>query len=106
MADLLLHIDQHSGQTRVAVIGALEVSAARGAQRRLRRAIDNTPAPQLVIDLRCCTGIDTHGILTLVAAHHAVTAHGGTLTLSAVPPLIRDRLEQEPRARHLLQTNA
>lgn len=106
MADLALQICQHGDQTRVAVIGALEVSAARSAQHRLRRAIDNTPSPQLVIDLRCCTGIDTHGILTLIAAHHAVTSHGGTLTLSAVPPLIRDRLEQEPRARHLLRTTS
>lgn len=106
MADIGLQASQHPDRTEVAVIGALEGRAARAAHHQLRRIIDHTTPPRLMVDLRCCTGIDTHGILTLATAARVATARGGCLTLTAVPPLIRRRLVQDSHTRLLLQPNS
>lgn len=106
MADLLLQTTQHGDQTRVAVIGALQGSAGRSVLHQLRHIIETTTPPRLVIDLRCCTGIDTHGILTLVTASQAADTRGGFLTLAAVPPLIRHCVKQHPQAYNLLPTDS
>jgi anti-anti-sigma regulatory factor len=106
MADLLLQTSQHGDQTRVAVIGALQGSAARSVLHDLRHMIKAATPPRLVIDLRCCTGIDTHGILTLITAYQAANTRGGVLTLAAVPPLIHHFLKQHPQAHTLLPTES
>lgn len=102
MADLLLETSQHDDQTRVAVIGPLQGPTARAVLPDLRHLIEAATTPRLVIDLRCCTGIDTHGILALITACQAAANRGGSLSLAAVPPLIRHRLKQHPQAQNLL----
>jgi len=97
MADLLLQTSQHGDQTWDAVIGPLQGAAARAVLHQLRHMIEAATPPQLVIDLRCCTGIDTHGTRALLTAYQAATTRGGSLTLAAIPPLIRHCLKQHRR---------
>jgi anti-anti-sigma factor len=102
MADLLLQINHHGDETHVAVIGPIQHATTKAFHNQLRRIIDSAAAPLLVIDLRCCTSIDTHGLLALIAARHATETRGGTLTLIAVPPLIQRQLDQHPQTQELL----
>lgn len=59
-------------------------------------------AVELLIDLHCCTNIDTHGLLVLDVAQQAARARGGDLHLIRVPPLVQ-RVIRQHSLDHLIQ---
>ena len=103
MSDLLLRTTQRAAHVRIFVIGALDARTAHAFQGRLGRALDAAAAPvQVAIDLRCCTFVDTTGLLTLAGARTAVQNRGGDLRLEAVPPLIERLIDLRGLADQLL----
>ena len=107
MSDLLLRATRRADRVRVLVIGALDVRSAHEFQQRLGRVLDGaaTAGVRVAIDLRCCTYVDTAGLLALAAARTEVRSRGGDLHLVAVPPLIERLIDLRGLADELLPTS-
>jgi anti-anti-sigma factor len=106
MSDLLVRTTRRDDRVRIFVIGALDVRSAHDFQQRLGRVLDAAAATpvQVAIDLRCCTYLDTAGLLALATARTTVQSRGGDLHLAAVPPLIECLIDIRGLADPLLRT--
>jgi anti-anti-sigma regulatory factor len=54
----------------------------------LRRLMDTTGRPSILLDMSWCTGIDVDGLRALAVAQHAAGLRGGDLRLNRTPALI------------------
>jgi anti-anti-sigma factor len=103
MTDLLLLTSRRDDHDQVAVIGPLDHHTAREFRARIGQLLDEAiEPPQVVVNLRCCTNADVHGLLVLADARHAAEVKGGLLHLEGVPPLIERLIRAEGMADRLL----
>lgn len=90
----------------VALIGPITHETAATLRGCLDRTIGagtvSGPAVDLILDLHCCTNIDTQGLLAPHVAQQTARTRGGDLHLIHVPPLIQ-RLINQHNLEHLIQ---
>ena len=98
MTELLLRTSPGPDRTRVLVIGALDQRTAHQFREQMSYLITaEDTRPHVVIDLRCCTHADDHGIQALADARATAQAAGKEMRLEGVPPLIEDCMRNQRR---------
>lgn len=101
LAILLRDPPGHDGSTWLGIIGPLTHATSAVLRDYLRRVLDTTVQPWIVLDMSCCTGIDMGGLLALDVAQHAARLRRGDLRLTATPALIARQIQQH-NFEHLL----
>ena len=102
MTTLEVHTSRHGERVTVSVIGPITHHTTSTLRDHLRLLFALRPGAEVVVDLRCCTGVDTDGFLALDAARQSANTRGLSLFLVKVPPLI-ERLIHQYNLTHLLE---
>jgi anti-sigma B factor antagonist len=79
--------EQHPGQTRVVLIGELDIASTQTLENELFAIEANSPGT-LVVDLRRVEFIDSTGLRALVAADERARAEGWRLALVRGPKAV------------------
>jgi anti-anti-sigma factor len=80
MPSLDLTTEQHPGQTRVVLVGELDIANAEGLEKALA-AVEHNLSGTLVLDLRRLEFIDSTGLRALIAADERARSAGRRLTV-------------------------
>jgi anti-sigma B factor antagonist len=89
---LEVSMEQHPGQTRVALTGELDIASAESLEQQLEAAEVDSPAI-LVLDLRRLEFIDSTGLRTLVSADERARSQGRRLAMICGPNAVARILE-------------
>jgi stage II sporulation protein AA (anti-sigma F factor antagonist) len=92
MPSLDVTTEQHAGQTRVVLVGELDIANAEGLERELNAVEDNLSGA-LVLDLRRLEFIDSTGLRTLIAADERARSAGRRLVVVRAPNAVARLLE-------------
>jgi anti-sigma B factor antagonist len=84
MSPLEVTAEQHPGQTRIVLIGELDIASADGLEKRLADVEADSPAI-LVLDLRRVEFIDSTGLRALIAADQRARSQGRRLAVVSGP---------------------
>jgi RNA polymerase sigma-B factor len=84
MSPLEVTAEQHPGQTRIVLIGELDIASADGLEKRLADVEADSPAI-LVLDLRRVEFIDSTGLRSLIAADQRARSQGRRLAVVSGP---------------------
>ena len=101
MTTLEVHTSRHGERVTVSVIGPITHHTTSTLRDHLQPLFALRPGAEVVVDLRCCTAVDTDGFLALDVARQSATTRGVSLFLVRVPPLI-ERLIHQYNLTHLL----
>jgi anti-anti-sigma factor len=81
MTPLDVTTEQHPGQTRVVLIGELDIASTKGLEDELAAIEANSPGT-LVLDLRRVEFIDSTGLRALIAADERARSAGRRLAVA------------------------
>jgi anti-sigma B factor antagonist len=84
MVPLEVTTEQHPGQTRVVLIGELDIASTGGLEEQLAAIEVNSPG-MLVLDLRRVEFIDSTGLRALIAADQRARSEGRRLAVVRGP---------------------
>ena len=87
MASLDVTTEQHPGQTRVVLIGELDIASTDGLEKQLA-AIEVDSPGTLVLDLRRVEFIDSTGLRALIAADERARSQGRRLAVVRGPDAV------------------
>ena len=87
MSPLDVATQQHPGQTRVVLIGELDIASTGGLEQQLA-AIEVDSPGTLVLDLRRVEFIDSTGLRALIAADQRARSDGRRLALVRGPDAV------------------
>ena len=76
-----LRVDRSQGATRIALVGEVDIAVRETVRDAVTDALSERPAPELVIDLREVTFMDSAGIGELVACHKRAVEKSGTIKI-------------------------
>jgi anti-sigma B factor antagonist len=80
MSDLEVKIEHTGAQTRIELVGELDIASAERFEEELLGA-ERDPATTLVLDLRGVEFIDSTGLRAVIAAHERAQAEGRRLVI-------------------------
>ncbi|MFI2640787.1 STAS domain-containing protein [Streptomyces sp. NPDC018610] len=89
-ARLSINMSHTSGVRVVTACGEIDLDSAPQLLDAL--TADDAATQVTVVDLSGVTFMDSSGINTLIAAHHAAQRHGGRLRLAAPSPAVSETL--------------
>jgi anti-sigma B factor antagonist len=87
MPQLDVTTEQRPGQTRVILIGELDIASADGLEKQLAAIEVDSPAT-LVLDLRRVDFIDSTGLRALIAADERARSQGRRLAMVSGPDAV------------------
>jgi anti-anti-sigma factor len=87
MVSLEVTTEQHPGQTRVVMIGELDIASTGGLESQLAEIEVDSPGT-LVLDLRRVDFIDSTGLRALVAADERARSQGRRLVVVRGPDAV------------------
>jgi anti-anti-sigma factor len=87
MTTLDVTTEQHPGQTRVVLIGELDIASADRLEAQLAAIEVDSPAT-LVLDLRRVEFVDSTGLRTLIAADERARSQGRRLAVVCGPDAV------------------
>lgn len=73
--------------------GELDLASAPVFRRRVEQELRATGLPNLVLNLKGLNFIDSTGLGTILGRHREITAAGGKMILTEVPPKVASMLE-------------
>jgi len=77
----------------VKVTGDLDLSTVSRFKEGVEQELRKTGVPNLVLNLRSLSFIDSTGLGAILGRHKEVTARGGRMILTEVPPKVLSMLE-------------